>query len=282
MMYDRIAVPLDGSATAYRAIGPARRIARVHGARLELVTVDTGSGTDPRAVLAEGRRRAGGDADTVAIEHRDAAVALGAHDESHPRTLLCMTTRGHGAARRALIGSTALAVVEHSPHAVVLVGPRCDVDRTTPIEPVIVCLDGSSETLVVLPWVTAWCSVTDAPIMLVRVTYPLGTPGAGEPPATEAVRDLRHAEQVADRIRAEHPGIAVTQTTIPHEQPIDAIRASAHGHDDAMLAVTTSHPTTTTQLALGSVAADVVRAATVPVLVASKQGTSAPPPVPPR
>ncbi len=57
----------------------------------------------------------------------------------------------------------------------------------------------------------------------------------------------------------------------------DAIRHASRGHDDAMLAVTTSHPGRTTQLLLGSRAADVIRAATVPVLVASKHGTAPPP-----
>ena len=274
-MYDRIAVPLDGSATAFRAIGPARRVARAHDAGLELVTVATDRRT-AEAVLTEGRRLAGSDdVDTVVLEHADAAVALGDHDASDPRTLLCMTTRGRGSAHRALVGSTALAVVEHSPHAVVLIGPRCDLDRDSPISPVIVCLDGTPEAEHVVGWATAWCAHTGASITLLRVVYPIGEPGAGDPPGTATIHDLRYLERVAERVRADHPD--VTHLTLPHERPTDAIRHASRGHDDAMLAVTTSHPGRTTQLLLGSRAADVIRAATVPVLVASKHGTAPPP-----
>jgi nucleotide-binding universal stress UspA family protein len=38
-MYTRILVPLDGSERALAALGPARRLARLHGAELGVVTV---------------------------------------------------------------------------------------------------------------------------------------------------------------------------------------------------------------------------------------------------
>ncbi len=57
-MFDRIAVPLDGSEIAFPALGPGRRLAHVHGARLVLVTVatpETGGITGARHL---GRRQA--------------------------------------------------------------------------------------------------------------------------------------------------------------------------------------------------------------------------------
>ena len=103
---------------------PGRRLAREHGATLVLVSVATDGVAEAEAVLAEGRRLAGSELDVLVIEHDDPAVALGDFDASDPRTLLCMSTRGRGAVGRALIGRMALSVVEHSPHAVVLIGPR--------------------------------------------------------------------------------------------------------------------------------------------------------------
>lgn len=78
-MYDRIAGALDGSVTASGAIGPARRLARADDARLVLVSVATSpadGAANATAVLDEGRRRAGGSTETLAIDGDDAAFAL--------------------------------------------------------------------------------------------------------------------------------------------------------------------------------------------------------------
>jgi nucleotide-binding universal stress UspA family protein len=97
-MFDRIAVPLDGSDIAARAIGPGRRLAKVHDARLVLVTVATpATGGTARAhdILAAGCVAAGhDDVDTLVIDADDAAGALAEFDADHPATLMCMTTRG--------------------------------------------------------------------------------------------------------------------------------------------------------------------------------------------
>lgn len=277
-MYDWVAVPLDGSVTAYGAIGPARRLAHAHDAQLVLVTVATpatGGTTKADDILHEGRQRAEVDVETLVIDHTDAAVALGEFDAADARTLLCMTTRGRGAAHRALLGSTALSVVEHSPHAVVLIGPRCDKKRDTPIDPIITCLDGTTEAEQIVPWATAWSERTGASILLLRVVYPTGAPGVGDPPSQERLDDLAYLDTIRQRLHAEHPDIR--HVTIPHERPASAISEAAHGYDDAMFAVATSHPSTVTELLLGSTAADIIRAARVPVLIVSRHGSLPPP-----
>lgn len=277
-MYDRIAVPLDGSVIAGGAIGPARRLARAHDADLVLVAVSTpATGGTARAeeVLEQGRQHAGPDVETLVIDHTDAAVALGDFDAADPRTLLCMTTRGRGAAHGALLGRTALSVVEHSPHAVVLIGPRCDRDRESPIDPIIACLDGTGEAEHVVPWVTAWSEHTGASILLFRVVYPVGAPGVGDPPSRARLDDLAYLDTIRQQLHTAHPDIR--QVTVSHERPASAISEAAHGFDDAMFAVATSHPSTVSELLLGSTAADVIRAARVPVLIVSKHGTSSPP-----
>lgn len=56
-MYRRILVPLDGSEHALAAVGPARRLARLHGAQLWLVTVATPTmaADEAEAIVAVGR-----------------------------------------------------------------------------------------------------------------------------------------------------------------------------------------------------------------------------------
>lgn len=291
-MYDRIAVPLDGSRVAAAALPTGRRLAATFGARLALVSVSTHAverSGGITAVLDEGRRTLaeleglpsdGGPTDTGSIElvqldGPDAAAALGRFDGDHPRTLVCMSTTGRGAAHRTLLGSTALAVVRHSPFAVVLVGPRCDPSRTGPVDPIITCLDGSPEAESVLPWVERWARSTGAAIELVRAVYPLGEPGRADPPTAEQIADLGYLDRVA-RMLAEQ-GVRCRHETVPHERPVEVVDAAVRSAPDSIVALSTSHPGRMVDLMMGSQAAELVRTAMVPVLVASRRDTVPPP-----
>lgn len=277
-MFDRIAVPLDGSDIAVRAVGPGRRLARVHGARLVLVTVATpevGGATRAHNILAASRLVAGDDVETLTIEADDARRALAEFDADHPATLVCMTTRGHGALRRKLLGGVALAVVRDSPHAVVLVGPRCNPDLDTPIDPIIVCLDGTGEAEVVVPWATRWAQTTNAALLLVHVVYPAAAPEARVPPSLQLIEQLDYLPALSQQLTAEHPNIR--HLTIADTDPAAAIRDATDGYSNAMFAIATSHPGPVTDLLVGSIAAHVIRTAEVPVLVVSKIDTADPP-----
>ena len=279
-MFDRIAVPLDGSDIALRAIGPGRRLARVHDARLVLVTVatpETGGTTRAHNVLAAGRLVAGTDVEILTIDADDAASALAEFDADYPATLVCMTTRGHGAMRRKLIGGVALAVVRDSPQAVVLIGPRCNPDLDTPIDPIIVCLDGTPAAEVVLPWATRWGQSTDAGLLLIHVVYPVAPPEARIPPSMHRVEQLDYLTGLSQQLRAEHPN--VRHITIPGADPGVAIRDATDVYANAMFAIATSHPGPVTDLLLGSTASHIIRTADVPVLIVSKTDTAAPPPL---
>ena len=276
-MYDAIAVPLDGSDAALRAVGPARRLAGIFGARLTLVSVRTPAlerSTSVEEVLAAGQRVARSSGaelvDTLVLDEPDAAAALGRYDADDPTTLICTSTRGRGAVRRAVLGHTALSVVRHSPFAVVLVGPQCDIaatDPIDPIDPIITCLDGTPAAEAVLPWVEAWSRATGAPVALIRVVYPMGAPGLVDPPSPEQLHDLRYLDRVASRLRTD--GIDVRTEVLPHEQPLAAIRESVHGLSGALIAVATTHPGAFEDLVAGSISAELIRSAEVPVLVCS-------------
>jgi nucleotide-binding universal stress UspA family protein len=276
-MYQRIAVPLDGSELAYNALGPARRIAAVHGASLMLVVVATADVPDPAAVVEEAERRIGSPTHSLIIPHDNAAEALGDFDAADPRTLICMTTKGKGALRRALLGSTALSVVEHSPHAVVLIGPHCDLNSTAPIEHVVICVDGTPEAEVIIPWAMAWATTTATAILLLKVVYPVGQPGASDPPSRSFIAELNYLSDLTQRL--EVAGTELRQITLAHQNPSDAIHETTANYHDALIAVTTSHPSRLTELLEGSTAADVIRRASTPVLIASQHGTIAPPPL---
>jgi len=277
-VFDRIALPLDGSELSFRAVGTGRRLARVHGARLVLVTVATpevGGITRAHNILAAGRRSAGVDVDTLVIDADDPANALAEFDAEHPATLMCMTTRGRGALRRRLVGGTALQVVRASPHAIVLVGPRCDPELDAPVDPIIVCLDGTPEGEAIVPWATRWGRTTGAALLLVHVVYPGAPPGARVQPSAERLEQLDYLSRLSRRIRTEHPKLR--HITIAAEDPGAAIREATSGYSGAMFAVATSHPGVISDLLEGSVAGDIIRTSDVPVLIASRTGTADPP-----
>jgi nucleotide-binding universal stress UspA family protein len=274
-MYQRIAVPLDGSELAYNALGPAQRIAAIHQAQLLLVVVATAEVLNPTAVLDEAQRRIGAPTKSLVLDHDDAAQALGAYDASEAETLLCMTTRGRGALRRAILGSTALSVVEHSPYAVVLIGPDCDLTKTGPIDHIIICLDGTADAEVIIPWATEWAGRNSTPILLLKVVYPIGSPGVSDPPSQEFRAELNYLSDLTDRLQAQ--GAKLQQITLAHQNPSEAIREATQNYHDALIAVTTSHPNRLAELLDGSTAADVIRRSSTPVLIASRHGTISPP-----
>jgi nucleotide-binding universal stress UspA family protein len=188
-MYARIVVPVDGSDDALAALGPARRLARLHQAQLSLVTVATPDTTaeeeEIETIVAAGQRAAGDPApEVIVLRSMDAASELARLSRDHPEALLCLRTRArpHVAG---LLGSVAGELLRISEGAVAFVGPSCDVADTSPIRRLLVCLDGTSAGEAVLPWATRWSAATGVPLVLVRVVYPLVEPAARVPP-TEA------------------------------------------------------------------------------------------------
>jgi nucleotide-binding universal stress UspA family protein len=132
----RILVPLDGSALAEHALLPAARLAEaIPTAELILLRVARGDDTAARDYLArvatqvetifDGRlvtpRVAGGNPTQAIL---DAAVE-GKVD------VIAMATRGHSGNARAVLGSTATAMLEQSTTPLLVLGPHALLEPTT-------------------------------------------------------------------------------------------------------------------------------------------------------
>jgi nucleotide-binding universal stress UspA family protein len=276
-MYNRIAIPLDGSPTAYTALPIGQRLALQHGATLLLVVVATDETINAESIFDEARSQLNKDLkiSTLVIPHEDPTEALSDFDAGDPSTLLCMSTRGRGLLRRALLGSTAMSVVERSPHGVVLVGPHCDLEITSAFDPIILCLDGSREAEQIIEWAAAWSRSTQCSLLLLRVVYPIGAPGQGDPPSSKFRAELEYLATVAERLEAQ--GLDLRHVTLAHENPSVAIEEATRHHTDGLIAVATSHRGPVAEFLLGSVAADVIRQSRSPILILSREGTIAPP-----
>jgi nucleotide-binding universal stress UspA family protein len=276
LMYDRIAIPLDGSRTAYAALRVGQRLAYQHQATLQLVVVATEEVTDADSIFDEAQTRlAGTEFTTLVIPHDDPAEALSDFDAGDPATLLCMSTRGRGLLRRTLLGSTAMSVVERSPHGVVLVGPHCDLEVTAVLDPITVCLDGSPEAERILDWAATWSRSTHCSLFLLRVVYPIGAPGRSDPPSLSFRRELTYLADVAERLEGQ--GLDLRHVTLAHEDPSVAIMEATRNHINGLIAVATTHRRPLNEFLFGSVAADVIAQSRSPILILSQHGPTSPP-----
>ncbi len=190
------------------------------------------------------------------------------HDE--PETLLCLSTQARGPLGRLLFGSVAREDVRRADRPVVLAGPACDMAKTQPVGRIIVCLDGTPEGEAILPWAVQWSTGTGVPLVLVRAVYPLVEPSARVPPTEQQLDEYGYLREVAKRLERE--GLRVSEVTVPHPWPPQALTNLAADVPGAILAVSAAGAVAETLE--GSTAAQIVRGSSVPVLVA---GRSTPP-----
>jgi nucleotide-binding universal stress UspA family protein len=99
-----------------------------------------------------------------------------------------------------------------------------------------------------------------------RVQYPLVDPAARVPPTEEQIDELGYVRRVA--LRLEREGHRVTDVTVQHPSTPDALVDFASGVPHAFLAVSTADVGPVTESLEGSIAAQVVRSSSVPVLIA--------------
>lgn len=268
-MYTRILVPLDGSDRALAALGPARRLARLHGAQLWLMTVATPDTPEARveSLVARARPAAGEPTPELTVLHGvDPAAELERVVRDEPDALMCLTTRARGPMGSALFGSVAREIVRRADRAVVLIGPSCDVEDAGAIRRIVVCLDGTLEGEAILPWTTRWSASTGVPLMLVRVVYPLVEPAARVPPTEAQLDELGYVRRLA--LRLESDGYRVSDVTVQHPSAPDALIDVAAGLPGGLLAVSTGVAGSLEEALEGSTAAQLVRGSSVPVLVA--------------
>ena len=147
-MYQRILVPIDGSATSTRGLDEAIQLAKLTHAKLRLVhMVDelsfaTGFGgyagdvagalkSAGNAVLAQGAARAkaaGVDAETALFETMSNRLSDVVVDEigQWPANVVVLGTHGRRGVGRWLLGSDAEQILRSSPVPVLLVRPPAD------------------------------------------------------------------------------------------------------------------------------------------------------------
>ncbi|MCC6315965.1 MAG: universal stress protein [Thermomicrobiales bacterium] len=286
-MVDRMLVPLDGSAMAAAAIPFVLRFP-VRFVRLLRVEPDfsvfdperqaarTAHIRDDLAALADPLREQGVEVD-LAVRSGDPAeeIIAAAADVD----LIVMTTRGRGAAARALFGSTADRVVRYGTTPTLLL--RVDADGAAPPAPtrIIVPLDGSPRAEQALPEAARLAETLRLPLLLVRVVdldATLRRIGEQRPQSADSGADARYTEAriAAERDAADYlaqqaaplreRGVAVT-TEIIAGTPVFVLLDLAQPSD--LIVMTSQGESGLRRWLIGSVAEKLVREAAAPVLL---------------
>jgi nucleotide-binding universal stress UspA family protein len=251
-------VPVDGSATAARAVPVAQRIAEQQGScDLVLVHADLRDASRYRGDLDALRERtqlASGTVRTV-CETGDAAGVITRLAEIEPEPGICMSTHGRGRVTAALLGSVATEVLRNVRCPVVLVGPNCDEQWWHEPPHLVACWAGTGTDAVLWPSL-AWSRQLGMDLSLLSVFHPLDVKACSDPRA-----------QFAPALLQLDPDTVVSTIALFDDYPAGAIAERAAALPATLLAVTTRARAGLGRAVLGSVAMDIVHRSHCPVLV---------------
>jgi nucleotide-binding universal stress UspA family protein len=179
-----------------------------------------------------------------------------------PGSLVCMTTRGRGAVREALLGSVGEEIVRTASAPVLLVGPGFRTGWTLGEEPlVIVGLDGSRYAEGAAHDAGDFAAAVGGRVRAVEVLRPSDVVAVGD----HAFGDASMLERIEAELRER--GVPADHELVDAFDPADALAREAVARHAACIAVASHGRTGVARVVLGSVAIATVRRAPCPVLV---------------
>ena len=287
-MFPTILVPLDGSEHAAGVLTHVRRLLRREDAELRLLGVAVsmleGRGDRPDDRPPEGERfvklrvqdlerRLGETAAALAadgisasweVQIGDPAAAILATVEHDSPALVAMATHGRSGLKRLIRGSVAERVLRACPAPLLL----CHVDAApgAQFRKILVPLDGSERSASILPLAIAFAQLHEAELILFRVGFVSHPDYAAAEVATILDEQALEAslEQAAERVRA--AGVTVS-TQVAFGGPAGEILAAAEADGVDLVAISTHGYSGVDRWLFGSVAENVLRHCTKPLLI---------------
>lgn len=257
--FTEIVVPLDGSRTAERAIGPATALAARAGVPLRVLSrALPGEEEELSGYLADvaDRYAAVNDVEPVVVMRESIPDAI--LEGLAPGALVCMSSHGRGGIARATMGSVAEALVRSISSPILVVGPQVGDDAQL-TGPVVACLDGSAAADRTVDPAQSWSVALDLPLWLLTVVTPAAAATAASDPDVEA---SGHIARTAARVEG-----LETWDVLHHDDPAAALAGWARDHRAAALVMATHGRTGWDRLRLGSVTSSTIRNSPAPVLV---------------
>jgi nucleotide-binding universal stress UspA family protein len=219
-----IVVPVDGSALSEMSVPLAQQLAARFDADVRTVNV----GGDGHEVAAD------------LILDGDPAGALLGHLADSDRTLVCMSSHGHGGIRRRLIGSVAEQLIRRAPTPVIVTGPQVTRADVGVPRTLLAGLADSPRRSRLLQLLAAWAPLLGARVELAHVR----SPSAAELYVTRTTGrlapDRPDLDQLARQLRAE--GVPATPHALPGSDPVAGLlRLADRVAPPALLAVDSHH-----------------------------------------
>ena len=268
-MIDEVVACLDGSAYAESILPYARGIAMSSGASLTLLSVIESDSTESTT-----GRYLGLLADQLCAKRKIRRALTGATDgileelRQNPNSLPVLTTHGRIGLLESVFGSVALAVIRGARRPVLVYRPQSGAtttDQPRHIQTVIVALDGSGFSEKIVAFAAGLAKQLSAGLQLLQVLEAT-TPGhqdfAGlRGDILESSYLQRKARETEDRW-----GIAADWDVL-HGSPGAAICAHLEGRPDSLLAMTSHARAGLERTFFGSVSAECLQHAGVPILI---------------
>lgn len=264
-MIQHLIVPVDESAQSWKAFEVAYALAVRCEADVRLVQIEYDP-LDRR--LAEDRLKSEvhgrGPFDVevfveVRLTSEPVASELDRVINSHPDSVVVMASHGRGRSA-AILGSVAADLLRRSMAPILLVGPHVTPDGF--VGPLVVAVDGSDASEGALPIAATWSARLGSTPWIVHVADPITTQTMGN----EDIIDTAYPSRLAKEMRS-FSGHAVEYDELHGTHADVAVTDFATGRDASLIVATSHGRSGLSRLALGSVAAGIVRHATCPVLV---------------
>ena len=265
-MFDEILACLDGSPLAETILPLAHSLASAARARLTLVRtiIESDDIAADESYLRDCAHSYG--AQFKLLMGADPGQVIVAELERNPGAIAAMTTHGRTAWAEALIGSVALNIIQNADRPVIVYRSRV-ADQKAPdtIRTIAVALDGGEFSERIIPAAVELAKVIEANLLLIQVlpvefsksTAPNITPGD--------FLESSYLHAKAAEIDRKH-GIEPSWDVL-HGEPGDAIPQYVRGMADTLLAMTTHARSGLQRAILGSVTADCIRNAGVPMMI---------------
>ena len=236
----RIIVPLDASREAEGALPHARALAG-HDPVMLLTSVWRGEPLAPRRYYDERALALVGEPveTRILVDERPAEAILEAAAED-PNALVCMASHGRNAIGRAVLGSTAEAVLRAGADPIMLVGPHATYDPTrTEARNLVVAVDGPDGADSIMPVAMRFADRHHLHLWTIQAVVPapypfvVNAPDAVEPAATSGLDQAvaladRHERSVETKVlSAADPADAIVRFAA--ELPASFVVMGSHG-----------------------------------------------------
>ena len=241
------------------ALDLARGLSRRSGIPLELVTVNS-PGTAERRDRDEMQAaldRADAEGTPVVLHGEDVAVAVAGHLDQLVNPLVCMVSRGRHPFGAMVLGSASEELLRRTRHPVLLVGPNARA-ITALSRTLVACLDGTDASEHILPVVLAWTSTFGGDVLAVRHV-------ADDVSSDEARIGAVQLERAVVWLRERD--VAAGSEVVEGRSASTAICEVARRVGVSAVAMTTHARPPLRRIEFGSVALDVLRDASRPVLL---------------